>query len=283
MGRVTRDGYIVDPTRENFFGLVHQLLPMSSGARDSQDAVGIDGGSDFLVERQAVLADSLEVTFKFLVASGLVEDGEQFASMFGNGQFPRVLPSPLVVPRGSVFTMQVNDRQTVAADARIRVLHIGKKLFPQAATPRRRYTTVRPYTLTANFMSSGVNQSSPIAAAGGQSQASVSVSSEWDFEVRKLVIVSDGPFTAQFSTSGKALGWFSTNVHSSLLGGTAIEGGVYPSGCWPFVLTVPEIVPYGHAIQVSVSDLSASIRYPNRIKIGFLGNRLYPPAGLSMM
>lgn len=283
MGQVTKDGYIVGPVRESFFGVVHQLLPMSSGAIQSQDSVGIDGQANVQVERQAVVADSLEATIQFIVAPGqLLEDTEQYLSMYGTGLFPRVLASPLVVPRGSTFVMQANDRQTVAADCNIRFLSIGKKVYDQPYMNRRKYTLVRPYTLTANFVSSGVQQLNQISAAGGQSQGSVNVSSEWDFEIRKIVIVSDGPVTVQAMTSGKALGWFNVPCHSDLLGGTRITGSVIPAGAWPFVLTCPEYVPATGSIQINIADLSAAVQYPNRVKVGFVGNRLYPPGGLAM-
>jgi hypothetical protein len=284
MGIVTRDGYIVGPVRESFYGILHHYLPLSSGAVDTSDSVGIDGQADVHIERQAVLADNLQATAQFQVAPGqLWEDTEQFLSMYGTGQFPRVLPSPMVLPGGATFTMRAWDRQSTSAANTIRFLSIGKKVYARPFLTRRRYAVVRPFTLTANFTSTGVQQSTPLTSSGDTSQASVNVSSEWDFEIRKLVIVSDGPFTLQAQVSGKALGWFNKACHSWLLGGTYIQGAVIQAGAWPFVLPAPEHVTAGGAIQVSIADLSQSATYPNRVKIGFLGNRLYPPGGLPMI
>jgi hypothetical protein len=204
--------------------------------------------------------------------------------MYGTGQFPRVLPSPWIIPKGSQFACVATDRQSTAAANNIRFLSIGRKLITDLPLwRRRRYPFVRPFTLTANFTSEGVNQSGTISSSGGTGQASVNVSSEWDFEIRKLVIVADGPFTLQAQVSGLQHAWFNRPCHSTLLGGTFITGGTLQAGAWPFVLPAPQYVAATGAVQVSIADLSGSVTgYPARVKIGFVGNRLYPPGGLTV-
>lgn len=280
MGQVTRDGYILGPLREQFYCVLHAFLPLASGAVQVNDSVGIDGQADFVVDRQAALADDGQASLQFQLAPGqLVEDMEQYLTSYGTGQFPRVLPSPWVIPRGGTFSCVATDRQTVPAANTVRFLSIGRKVYDTPYMGRRRYPLVKPFTLTANFTTFGPSASGSLAS-GSTGLSSVNVSSEWDFEVRKLVILADGPFTMQVRTTGKAMSWFNKAVHSTLLGGTPIAGALIPSGAWPFVLPAAEFVPATGGLQVEVADLSVSPSYPNRIKVSFLGNRLYPPGGL---
>jgi hypothetical protein len=273
--------YNIPPRQTEFYGIVHQLLPLASGARGSQDNVQIDGQSDFIIDKQSAVYDSGQAKIRIEVSPGMfTEDVPFFISAIGKGLWPNVMSGPLLIPRGSQFNLRADDRQTVQGTNNIRILHIGRKYYDRPFQSGRIYTSVKPMRLTANFTADdgGVGT----VAANATTGTAIPIPADWDFEIRKLVLLADGDFSFQVMTTGKALLWFNRFCHSGLCGGTNFEADP-TSGAWPFILPSPVLVPATGAIQLQLTDLGKVVGGgANRIQVIFQGNRLQPRGGLAV-
>lgn len=268
--------YLIHPKRYEFFGLVHQIIPLASGAIRGADNVAIDGQADLLIYKQSAIYGDGQIKVDFQLSQGtkLTELPMFISALGGQGGPARILASPFLVPRGSTFTMFADDRQTVAAAQNIRVLHAGVKVFDSPFEPARVYHTVEAFDYVANFTAndSGIGA----LAANGTLAYPVEIASDHDFEIVKMAILADGDATVQIATTGKALEWFNRACHIALLGGTAFNASP-PSGAWPFILPSPVFVPKAGSIQVTAADLSGAA---NRLQVIFHGRRLKPSGGV---
>lgn len=256
-----------------FFGLVHQILPLAASGRQITDDAQIDGRSDFLVHARAATFQDGQAKVRFERVPGKYDASTPYyISSLGSGQYPIYYAQPLVIVRGTTYRLWADDRQTVPLTNNLRVLHIGQKVFPQPFESARLYTWAEPFRLIADFTVEGVGA----LAANQTGQAPLSVQAEYDFDVLRMLVLSDGPVTVDVVTTGKAMRWFSRPCHSDLVGGTGFNAATR-AGEWPFRLPSPVRVPASGVIDVSVADLSG---VANRVQVLFDGISLMPPGGL---
>lgn len=278
---------ITGPRRRTFFGIVHQFLPLASGARGTEDTVTIDGQSDFSVSRFATTAQDNQAKIQLRNGTGLFyNDQPIFISEFGSGQFPLPLTAlPLmartsmrhgfIVPRANTYTAAAWDRQTVPGTNNIRLLSIGAKIFKDPFEPAKAYHKVRSYRYTANFTADD-GGGGPIAANAVR-DFPVGISGDADFDIYGFSIVADDPnLTLRIQISGRQEEWFNRACHGLLLGATPINAAI-PSGGTPFLLPYPYRVPAAGFINCQVADLSGA---PNRVQIVFHGLWCEPAYGI---
>lgn len=266
--------YVRKARSREFFGVIHQLLPLAASAVQINDDVPLDGQADFLSFGRAATFTDGQAKVRFERVPGRYDaSAPYFISSLGSGRFPLYYPQPLLIPRGTTYRMWADDREVVAANNNLRVLHIGQKVFDTPFESAKLYTWVEPDRLVADFTAQN-----PIGAltALGTLQFALQVSSEFDFDISKVVVLSDGPITVDIETTGKALKWFNRSIHSFLLGGSAFNAGEL-SGQWPFRLPSPVLVPASGVILVTVTDLSNAA---NRVQIMFDGLKMAPARGM---
>src|SRR6266446_166016 len=247
--------YVTPPVRHEFFGIVHQLLApdLAASAIHKVDSIQVDGQSDFLIYAQSALWTDGQAKVLFQIQSDkLTIDTPMFIANIGPGWAPFILAAPFRIPRSSAFNMIADDRQLVAAQNTIRVLHAGLKEFDRPFEPARAYQSVLPFTYVANFTADD-GGAGTIAANGTKQWASV-VSGEYDFDIYKITASADGDCTLQVETSGKALTWFNRPCHLSLIGGAGFNAAI-PPGAFPFRLPRPVHVPASGAIVTVCTDL----------------------------
>ena len=277
-GSRSGDGhYTRRPRTREFFGLVHQILPLGSGAVQSTDAIQVDGQSDFISWGRAATYQDGQIKIRFERVPGRYDASRPyFISGLGSGRFPNYYAQPLTIVRGTTYTLWADDRRLVAGTTNIRVLHIGQKSFDRPFEAARLYTWAEPDRLIADFTAQD-----PIGAiaSGDSLQYPVLVSSEYDFDIQKIVVLLDGPCLIDIETTGKALRWFNRACHSDLLGASGYNAAAV-SGEWPFRLPSPVMVPASGVILVTVTDLTVSPTYPNRVQVMFDGIKLAPARGL---
>lgn len=275
MRRLANGLWAIEPRRREFFGLVHQFLPLAASTIGGRDNIQIDGQADYWAwGTNAVYTDG-QGKIQFIVQPdhNLFET-PVFLGALGRGNFPRWYQVPILIPRAQTFSAIADDRQAVAADNNIRILHIGQKVYDRPFEAARAYHGVEEYDFVANFTSNdgGVG---PIAANGTNIEAT-NVFADSDFDIYKLSILADGDATIQVETSGKSLQWFNRPAHIGLLGASTLNAAI-PAGAWPFRLPGPLRVPASGSIVTTVADLSG---FANRIQVVYHGVRLKPPGGL---
>lgn len=277
--------YVTPPVRHEFFGILHQFVPLASGAVASVDSVQIDGQADFLIYTQAAMFSVTgEAKLNFQIQSDkLLMDVPAFGTALGAGWNPLILASPFRIPRSSAFNAIAWDRAAAPGAQNVRILHAGLKEFDRPFEPARAYHTIQPFTYWANLTADD-GGGGTVGALATKQFANV-VSGEYDFDIYKMIAVADGDATLQVETSGKALTWFNRACPLTLLGfnlpTAALNSnanvalvGVQPT---PFRLPRPVHVPAAGAIITVVTDLSNAT---NRVQIGYHGLRLYPAGGI---
>lgn len=282
---------ITQPRRRTFFGVVHQFLPLASGARVIEDTVTIDGQSDFDVHRLAFTAQDNQAKIQFKIGTGILyNDTPHFLAALGSGQFPLPLSAlPLMgrtsmrqgyrIPRSNTYTVSASDRQLVPGTNNIRILSIGAKVFAQPFEPAKAYERVRAYRYVANFTAD--DNGGGAIAANAVRDFPVGVSGQADFDIYGLSIIADDPnITFRIQVSGRQEEWFNRPCHGLLLGATPLlpAGGI-PSGGTPFLLPYPYRVPAAGFINVQAADLSGA---PNRCQVVFHGLWCEPAHGINI-
>ena len=282
---------VTQPRRRTMFGVVHQFLPLASGARSIEDTITIDGQSDFDVHRLAFTAQDPQAKIQFKIGTGIVyNDVPHFLGAIGSGQFPLPLSAlPYMgrtslrqgyrVPRANTYTLIASDRQLVQQTNNFRVLSIGAKVFDRPFEPAKAYERVRVFRYTANFTSDD-NGGGPVAANAVR-DFPVGISGQADFDIYGLSIIADDPnITLRIQISGRQEEWFNRPCHGLLLGATPIMGGAgIPSGGTPFLLPYPYRVPAAGFINVQVADLSGQ---SNRVQVVFHGLWCEPARGINI-
>lgn len=280
---------ITRPRRRTFFGVVHQHLPLASGARGVEDTQTIDGQSDFEVHRFAFTAQDNQAKVQLRLGTGqFYMDQPHFISAFGIGQFPLMLSAlpfltktsmrhGFVVPRANTYSLAGWDRQTVQGANNIRVLSIGAKVFDRPFEAAKAYTRVRAFRYVANFTAD--DNGGGAIAANAVRDFSVAISGQADFDIYGLSIIADSPLlTIRIQISGRQEEWFSRACHGMLLGATAINAPI-PSGSTPFLLPYPYRVPAAGFINTQVADLSGAT---NRVQVVFHGLWCEPAHGINI-
>jgi hypothetical protein len=282
MKRLANGLWAVPPRRREFFGIVHQLLPLGAGALGAADNVQVDGQADFLDFATATsyvnVAGGIEGEIKVQLViqpDKYLFQAPVFIGALGTGFFPRYFASPRLIPRAQTYTLLGWDRQLVPAATNIRVLHIGQKQYDQPFEDAKAYRTVEPYDFVCNF----TNDDGGVGAltAGLATANPINVFSDADFDIYKVSIIADGPAQIQVETSGKALLWFNRPVDIALLGGSQPDAPL-PSGAWPFRLPSPCRVPAAGSIVTTIQD--TSLAPMNRVQVIYHGIRMKPPGGL---
>lgn len=265
----------VEPRRKEFYGLIHQFLPLAAGTLGNTDNVQVDGQADFLIYSMAAAYDDGQAQVQFVVQP----DRNLFSfpvwvPALGTGSFPKRYSAPFVIPRAQTFTCVADARQVVPADQSVRILHIGMKQYDTPFEAARAYQNVFPYDYEANFTSfnGGIG---PVPSLGVLSYP-INVFSDSDFDIYSVTVFSDGEATLQINSSGKALDWFNRPCHVALMGGTNVNAPI-PSGGRPFTLPAPFRVPSSGSILITAADLSGA---ENQVQVIFHGLRMKPPGGL---
>ncbi len=277
-----------------FYGVTHQFATgeaapaLTAGQQNQPDSVLIDSTFDFYaLARAAIWAPAAtggqgKIQFKvdrelqFAAGGGGNDSVGSYLATIGTGRFPQYLAAPLLVRGKSSFVAVVGDFQTVPAALTVRVLHYGYIVRKEPITQRTWYHSRVPWRYMADFTAEG-----PLLAsipAGGQRSLPVPIDPDGDFEVRKLIIVSDGEAKIQIRNADTRADWFHRPVHVWLLGGTTINADP-PAGAWPFLLPdeTPEFVKARGALTVTVQDIS---QLANRVQVIFEGDKLKPATGL---
>ena len=275
MKRLPNGLWAVAPRRREFYGLVHQFVPLAASVRGAQDNVQVDGQADFLLHATNAVYEDGQAKVQFVIQPDRnLFQTPVFIGALGRGNFPRWMQVPALIPRAQTFTCIADDRQAIPGTNTIRILHVGQKVYDRPFEAARAYTHVNEYDFVSNFTNDdgGVG---PLAA-NGTNIAPINVFADADFDIYKVSILADGDATIQIETSGKALSWFNRPCSIALLAGTTINAAI-PAGAWPFKLPGPLRVPASGSIVTTVADLSG---FSNRIQVIFHGVRLKPPGGL---
>lgn len=256
-----------------YFAYGFSWEPLAASATQARRSVTI-GGWEYLLMRLAFLYDrggaklQMESTPAGLRGSTV----PWFLSGSGSGKLPIVLDPGYLLRIGSVLTWIADDRGSAALDNNIYLACHGLKLQKTPVMLPRRYEQADAYIHVANFTADDAGP----GAVGANATTSFSnqIEAESDFEIKKITMVSDGTFTLQITTHEED--WFDTPLRSELLGGSVIEGPLYASGEFPFILPQPRMVQGGSYILTRVTD---TLGAANRIQIFYYGTRLYPKGG----
>jgi hypothetical protein len=289
-------GAIDVPARyRSFYGITHQFaageatIALTAGQVNVSDTVVIDSTFDFYaIARAAIWAPAAaggqgKVQFKidrqllFGGSGGGNDSVGCYLSTIGSGRYPQYLSTPLLVRGKSTFVATLGDFQTVAAALTARFLHYGYIQRRTPIVPRRWYAERRPFRYMADFTAEG-----PLGAAITASKTAtipVPIDPDADFEISKVIVVSDGEAKIQIKNADTRAEWFHRAAHVWLLGGTTIDAEP-PAGAWPFRLPdeAREFVAARGSLSVSAQDLSAAT---NRLQLIFEGHKLYPPGGIT--
>jgi hypothetical protein len=268
-----------------YFAYEHDFLPLGASAVGVTRTLVIDGQTDFLMQDIAVLFDNGGCLYQF----NLSPLGENFNNvpaylslLLGSGQFCRPVNPPRVLRRNAIFAVSLTDDQIVPAANTIVFAYHGTKISPRPIVPARRYERSEPFDYVASFTARDFDPSgTPIGpiAAGATVISSIRTDGNSDFEVQELVAVSDGPITVQISNDQD--NWFLTPLRSELFGGSPIEATTFPllfSGSRGYRLPGPRLITAAGYIQTIVTNQMAAA--PNRVQIGYRGQRLYPAGGV---
>jgi hypothetical protein len=235
MKRLPGGLWAVAPRRREFYGLVHQFVPLAASVRGAQDNVQVDGQADFLVHATNAVYEDGQAKVQFVIQPDRnLFQVPVFIGALGRANFPRWMQVPALIPRAQTFSCIADDRQAVPVTNTIRILHVGQKVYDRPFEAARAYTHVNEYDFVANFTNDdgGVG---PLAA-NGTNIAPVNVFADADFDIYKVSILSDG-MRHQVGTSGKALS-NSTDRARRAVAGTTINSGI-PASAWPFKLQGP--------------------------------------------
>lgn len=278
-----------------FFGVTHQFAAgeaapaLTAGQTNAPDSVIIDSTYDFRAIFRAAwwspapAAAQCKVQFKvdrdFVFGSqqGASDLPGRFVSTLGVGQFPMPLPrGGQLIRGGSNFVAIAGDFQVVPAAASLRFLHYGYTEYARPVWDRTFYADCYPFSYMADFTAQG-----PLGAPVGANRTvslPVPIDNDGDFEIRKVVIVSDGDFKLQVKNVDTRIEWFNKPVFAQLLAGTDILAPI-PAGAWPFRLPdeCPDYVKARGSLYVTVQDVSG---FNNRIQVIFDGSKLRPAGGL---
>src|SRR5258708_3725025 len=97
-----------------FFGLIHQILPLAGAAVQITDDIQVDGQSDFLEHAVAATYNSGQVKLRFERVPGMMDSDAPFwIGALGTGIWPHYHPIPLEIMRGTIYRMYADDRQLV--------------------------------------------------------------------------------------------------------------------------------------------------------------------------
>jgi hypothetical protein len=277
-----------------FYGITHQFaaneatVALTAGQTNISDSVIIDSTFDFYaIARAAIWAPAasggqakvqivVDRELQFAGSGGGNDSVGSYLSTIGTGRYPQYLRVPLLVGGKSTFKAILGDYQTVAAALTARLLHYGYVVRKDPLEPRRWYSEARPWRYVADFTAEGPN----LAALGANKTSTlpVAIDPDADFEISKLIIVSDGEAKLQIKNADTRAEWFHRDVHVWLLGGTTIDAEP-PAGAWPFKLPeeAREFVAARGSLSVRAQDLSGAT---NRLQVVFEGTKLYPPGGV---
>lgn len=279
-----------------FYGLTHQFaageatVALTAGQTNISDTVVIDSTFDFYALRRAAIwspaasGGQAKIQFKVdrelqIAGSGGGNDSVgSYLSTIGTGRYPQWFDAPLLLRGKSTFVAVAGDYQTVAAALTIRLLHAGYIRRRDPLHPRRWYAARTPWRYMADFTAEG-----PLGAALTASKTQslpVPIDPDADFEIRRIIIVSDGEAKVQIKNADTRAEWFNKAVHVWLLGGTTIDADP-PAGAWPFVLPeeATELIQGRGSLVVTATDLSAAT---NRLQVIFEGDKLKPAGGLQV-
>jgi hypothetical protein len=288
-------GMIEIPDRYRaFYGMTHQFaageqtLALTAGQINISDSLVIDSTFDFYALGRAAIWSpaasggqgkiqlKIDRELQFAGAGGGNDSVGCYLSTIGTGRFPQYLAAPLLIRGKSTFVAIAGDFQTVAAALTLRTLHFGYIVRKDPVVTKRWYASRTPWRYMADFTVEG-----PLLAALGANktqQIPVPIDPDGDFEVKKLIIVSDGEAKLQVKNADTRAEWFHRAVHVWLLGGTTIDADP-PAGAWPFLLPdeCPEFIAARGALSVTAQDLSGA---SNRMQVIFEGDKLKPAGGL---
>jgi len=279
-----------------FYGVTHQwalneaTAALTAGQQNVPDSVQLDAKLDFYALARVIIWSPRATGGQgkiqlyrdreqlFAGAGGGNESVGRYLSSLGVFQYPQYLSAPLPIRGRSTFKGVAGDFQTVAAALTIRMLHYGYVALRDPVVEHRWYAERVPASYMADFTAEG-----PLAAPIGANKTvplSVPIDPDGDFEVRKIVIVSDGEAKIQIKNADTRAEWFHKPVHVWLLGGTTIDADP-PSGAWPFLLPdeTPEFIKARGALVVTAQDLSG---LSNRLQVIFEGDKLKPAQGLAV-
>lgn len=260
--------------RREFFGLVHQWTPLAASAVQTPDDIAIDGQSDVLVHARAAIYTDGQARVRFERVPGRMESTVEFdVSALGSGLFPKYLPTPQLISRGSIYRALASDRQTVVAANTIRILHLAQKVYDSPFEPGKMFHGTEPFAYVADFTTQGIGA----IAASGSLMFATPIDSEADFDVYQVSIIADFDATIEIETSGKALKWFSEPCHIGLLGASNPNAAI-SSGARPFRLPSPVMVAAGGTILTTVNNLNTV--NANRVQVIYEGVKLSPPGGV---
>ena len=277
-------GTIITPARrKHFFGYTHQFAAgaqtgaITAGQLGASDTIQITRDADFLRYGSVGIitpAGAGQVKLVYQVNSGRrLSSKPLYIAGTLDQQFPHWLTQAERLRGGDNFIAFVDDRQAVTVAATLRVLHIGVKEFPALLEPARAYHSQEPFSYVADYTAEGLGA----IAASKTVPTAVTIDADADFEIWKIMIVSDSQdATLDIISSYKAIGWFNTPAYLTNLGATGFNSSPSTGG-WPFRLPLPVYLPFGSALQVIATDLSAA---SNRMQVIFEGRKLMPPGGL---
>lgn len=277
--------YIRPAQYEKYFVYVHRFEPLTAAALGVRDNVVTDGdNSEFRIRKQTVLGfvtATGAITLDDRISFEVTPLGERFQSspmalsLLGSGRFPFVIPPEhLRLPRAATFTAVADSRNSGAVNTTIFVAHHGAKCYGSPVLPQRRYDRRKAWWAILDRTAQGEG----VIAANGTVTPTLLLDAESDFEVEKVVIVSDGPMLMQFQNDTD--NWFHRPLRSELLGGSFMTGptAAVPmvSGELPFILPAPRMVTGGGYLAAVLQNLSA---VEIRAQVLLFGHRCYPAGG----
>lgn len=262
-----------------YFAYLHAFDPLAASAVGSRDDFVVSAEADFEIMKIAVLANNYgaKIRLEATPQSESYTSVPIFLSALA-GRKPLILDPGLRLRRNSVVTAILDDRQTTAASQSIFIAYHGRKVGDHPYLPPRVYHFAKPYWYVANFTAN--DGGSGALAANGTGAASIRTDGDSDFEVRKILCVSDAEFACQVESQGGDL-WFNEFMRSELLSGSLIEtppvNVPYFAGEYPFELPAPRVIQGANYITVHVEERGSAA---NRIQVIFYGVRLYPAGGV---
>lgn len=292
MASESRGGTIIRrPQYGKTYGYLHRFTPnigqWIAGAINARDAFQIDGDSDFLITKQAVLGfDEVgqrlgdTVAFEATPASQGLNTREMFLSTLGSGFRPNQINPPIMLGRSAIFTAALSNRNAAGTLPTVIIAHHGVKLYRNPVVGQRLYRSrISGYRYPAIFADFAGGDGRPPLAAGASDQVTLRIDGDSDFDIRKLIVVSDAPVTVQVITMEDQ--WFKNPVRSELLGGSRIEnagaqGAV--AGEYPWFMPADRLVEAASYISVLLTN--TDVVNEVQAMVVFEGDKLYPAGGV---
>ena len=267
-----------------FFGYLHRFEPLAAAALGIRDIITTDGDSDFLIQKQTVLAFDAngvrrgdKVRFEVSPLQEGFMSAPTFLSAFGSGRFPWVMaPVPIRLPRRGQFVCIADSRNVAqhAGGTTIYIAHLGAKVYQAPILPAHGYQLAKDFWALMDLTAQG---DGTIPANSTRTVTYVTDDTS-DYEIRKLAIVADAAITINFQTVND--NWFARPLRGELLGASLIETtpATVPmfSGELPFILPAPRIIMGGNYLSVTVNNLDTVNAI--RCQVVMWGERLYPAA-----